>query len=104
MKIVITYAPRAVKRETVNEFEENKKADFPTSYFILYEKSKTQDDTGDPIFTVALFKQIGGRPIRGDADLDEVLKYFKRHNSKKGDRVQLLNLDEVNKALASDKN
>lgn len=95
-KIKICVAPRLVKRELNKEFEENKKAQFPTDYLVIHQEDKNKDDSGENLYIVWVYKQIGGYPIRGEKDLKEVLTYLKKHNSKKRPHhIQLLDADAL---------
>lgn len=93
-KIRVCIAPRLVKAQMVAEFEENKKADFPCDYLIIYQKSPSQDDSGETLYNLAVYKQIEGYPIRGKESLKEILTFFKKHNSKKRPHhIQILDAD-----------
>lgn len=92
--IRICIAPRLVKAQLGAEFEENKKADFPCDYLFIYMKDPKQDDSGETLYTLGVYKQIEGYPIRGEESLKEILTYVKQHNSKKRPQhIQILDAD-----------
>jgi len=51
-KIKVCVAPRLVKRELNKEFEENKKAQFPTDYLVIHQEDKNKDDSGENLYIV----------------------------------------------------
>ena len=63
-RIIVCIAPRLVKYELLKEFQENKKQTFPSDYLAIYQKSDSQDDSGETIYNVGVYKQIGGYPVR----------------------------------------
>lgn len=93
-KIRVCIAPRLVKGQISQEFEENKKAQFPSDYLIIYQKSPNQDDSGETLYDLGIYKQIEWYPIRGEENLKDILAFIRKHNSKKRPHhIQIIDAD-----------
>lgn len=106
-KTYIAEAPQFINRCIQKEIDDEKaelkelKVDkwCKPTFFIMYQDAKLEDDTGETYYKVGLYKSLGGFTVRWDEDLKEVLKFLKWKQKLKGLRIQILNCDEVNKAM-----
>ena len=85
--IAITFAPNFAKRHFKDVINKAKDENF----LLIYQQSNG-DSTGDKIYNLWLYQQVGGTRIRQEENLADVLD-FVASNYK---NVQIINADDVN--------
>lgn len=89
-KFTVQFAPQFVKMR-LDELTKDKEGDF----ILFYEKREKQDGDSETPFSLCLYEQKEWY-IVSESSLKEILKTIKAKNKKRKNKIQQIDVDEVN--------